>query len=463
VNTSTSHNRDQETTEKAERSLLGIALSDPDKTDEIVEVIPSSVVFASKQHRKIWDEITRQYSNGENIDAITIADAVGANVADLLEMQTSDAYYMSLASSAKLIIAKWMQRRAAAIARAIQSDIVENIDAATIIDRIQQRTFEIDKSLHVNQYDSIDDIASTALERILSIQGMEGGIIGAPSGYSELDALTAGWQNTDLTIIAGRPSMGKTAFALELAMNAAKQGYGCGIFSLEMGKYQLGQRMLTMVAQADAQRARTGSSTEEELKQIEKAYQTIKDYNIHIEDSSFMTPMRLRSVARKMVREKGVNLLIIDYLQLLTSGGLYDHNRENEIAFISRSLKGIAKDLDIPVLALAQLSRRIESRGDKVPMLSDLRESGQIEQDADNVIFVHRPEKFGIKYDEKERSTAGVAELHISKQRNGPIGVVRLAFHEKYASFHAIHEHTLPPREETPPVINYDDDDEPPF
>lgn len=428
------------TTKQAERALIGKVLSDPDVLHEVVELVPSSAVFSVSTHRKAWDQIVEFYNNGDSIDAVTVADATGIDAATLADMQTKDAFLMSAQSSAKLVQDKWMQRRTLEIADIIQRGQEENLAAPDILDKVQQQVYEIDEMLVYGNYTPLGTAGAEALARIESIVGSEDGLLGVPSGYSDLDALTAGWQDTDLTIVAGRPSMGKTAFALELAHHAASAGFPVGIFSLEMGETQLGQRLLTMIAKIDAHKARTGKVDTADLEGLRFAQKRMDKLRVYIDDTSGITPMRLRSISRKMILEHDVKLLIVDYLQLMTAGGKYS-SREQEVAFVSRSLKGIAKDWNIPVVALAQLNRGVEYRKEKVPTLADLRESGQIEQDADNVLFIHRPEYYGIEVDENGRSTAGIAEVHIAKQRNGPLGTVRLAFHKQYAGFHSLTEY----------------------
>ena len=252
--------------------------------------------------------------------------------------------------------------------------------------------------------------------------------------------MTGGWQKTDLIIIAARPSMGKTAFSLAVARNAAmhpEHSIGVAIFSLEMGAQQLAQRLLTSEARVDAQAARTGRLRDEDWPRLARAAGNLSAAPIYIDDTPGMSILELRAKCRRLKAEHEIGLVIVDYLQLMHgTTNSRSSNREQEIAQISRSLKSLAKELDVPVIALSQLSRAVESRGgDKRPQLSDLRESGSIEQDADLVAFIYRAERYGITVDEHGNSTEGTGEIIIGKQRNGPIGSVQLAFVNQYARF----------------------------
>jgi len=286
----------------------------------------------------------------------------------------------------------------------------------------------------------MSDVLKDTLARLESIHGKEGGITGTPSGFSRIDQMTGGWQNSDLIIVAARPSMGKTAFGLSCARNAAlhkDRPTGVAIFSLEMSSQQLAQRLLTSEARVDAQAARTGRLRDDDWPALARAAGRLSAAPIFIDDSPGLTVLELRAKCRRLKAEHDIGLIIVDYLQLMHgSVSNRNSNREQEIAHISRSLKSLAKELDVPVIALSQLSRAVETRGgDKRPMLSDLRESGSIEQDADVVLFIYRAERYGITVDENGNSTEGLAEVIVSKQRNGPIGDVSLAFITQHARF----------------------------
>lgn len=284
------------------------------------------------------------------------------------------------------------------------------------------------------------DVLKDTIARLESIHGREGGITGVPSGFSRLDQMTGGWQPSDLIIIAARPSMGKTALTLAMARNAAMNASkptGVVIFSLEMSAGQLAQRLLTSEARVDAQAARTGRLSDGDWPKLVRAAGRLSDAPIFIDDTPGLTALELRAKCRRLKAEHGIGLVVVDYLQLMHGSGMgKNSNREQEIAGISRSLKGLAKELNVPVIALSQLSRAVETRGgDKRPQLSDLRESGSIEQDADVVAFIYRAARYGITVDENGNSTEGLAEILVSKQRNGPIGDVTLAWVDQYARF----------------------------
>ncbi|MCW5894507.1 MAG: replicative DNA helicase, partial [Bacteroidetes bacterium] len=270
-----------------------------------------------------------------------------------------------------------------------------------------------------------------------SIHGKHSGVNGVPTGFRDLDTLTGGWQNSDLIIIAGRPSSGKTAFSLSLARNAAmhfEKPTGVCIFSLEMSTQQLVMRLLCAEAKVDAHAVRTGRLPEDDWKRLSIAAGKLANANIFIDDSASLGILELRAKARRLKAERNIGLVVVDYLQLM-QGPKSAENREKEISAISRSLKALAKELSVPVIALSQLSRAVESRTDKRPILSDLRESGAIEQDADVVAFVHRPEMYMDAESRDSSEMAGTAEIIVGKQRNGPIDDIKLAFVHRYARF----------------------------
>ena len=272
-------------------------------------------------------------------------------------------------------------------------------------------------------------------EQIEQLDKREGAISGVPAGFSKLDEMTAGFHNSEFIIIGGRPSMGKTALALSIARNAALDyKKSVGIFSLEMANYQLAMRMLCAEANVDSHRLRTGRLQPEEWRMLSRAVARLSPAPIHIDDSASLKILELRAKARRLKAEKDIDLLIIDYLQLIQ--GPAAEGRQQEISAISRSLKALAKELNIPVIALSQLSRAVEQRGgDKRPMLSDLRDSGAIEQDADLVLFIYRPEFYKEEFDADGNDLRGLAEILIEKQRNGPTGKIRLAFVDRYSKF----------------------------
>ena len=285
----------------------------------------------------------------------------------------------------------------------------------------------------------MSEVLKETLHRLESIHGRDGGITGVRTGFHRLDQMTSGFQRSDLIVVAARPSMGKTAFILRMARNAAldpKDKTAVAIFSLEMSAGQLAQRLLTAEARIDAQAARTGRLHDDDWPDLARAAGRLSQAPIFIDDTAGLGVLEIRAKARRLKAEHDIGLIVVDYLQLMHGSGDNRQNREQEIAQISRSLKALAKELDIPVIAVSQLSRAVETRGgDRRPMLSDLRESGSIEQDADVVAFIYRAERYGILVDDNGNSTEGLAEVIVGKQRNGPIGTVKLAWLDQYATF----------------------------
>ena len=300
----------------------------------------------------------------------------------------------------------------------------------SILDEAEQSIFSLTEQKDSKIYQHIEPILSSTVKRIEDMAANPGSIIGVPSGIIDLDKLTAGFQNGDLIIVAGRPSMGKTALALTIARNAAIENKSAtAIFSLEMSSDQLGQRLLTSEARVDNALVRRGSPNIK-WKNINIASGKLAQAPLYIDDTPALSILDLRSRARRLKREKNIELLIVDYLQLM-QGPKNSENRQNEISQITQSLKALAKELDIPVIALSQLSRAVEQRTKKEPLLSDLRESGAIEQDADVVIFLYRP----AVYDKEDQELKGLAYLIVAKQRNGPTGRVTATFIDTYARF----------------------------
>jgi len=310
-------------------------------------------------------------------------------------------------------------------------------DAFDLLDQAETAIFQISERRLKKSFVSMHKAVHDTIEVLESIHGKHSGVTGVPTGFPALDSLTGGWQNSDLIIIAGRPSSGKTAFALSLARNAAlhrEKPTPVGIFSLEMSTQQLVMRLLCAEAKVDAHAVRTGRLPEDEWKRLSTAAGRLTNSNIFIDDTAALGILELRAKARRLKAEKNVGLIVVDYLQLM-QGPRAAENREKEISAISRSLKALAKELNIPVVALSQLSRAIESRTDRRPILSDLRESGAIEQDADVVSFVHRPEMYADPNSEEGREVQGKAEIIVGKQRNGPTDDVPLVFVRRYARF----------------------------
>jgi replicative DNA helicase len=433
-----------------EKSVLGAMLIEREAIPQAIEVLPPEAFYANK-HQKIYAAILSLFERGNPVDLVTLTEELKRR--DQLE-DVGGSYYLTelttqVASAAnveyhariiaeKSLLRKMIETMTTIVGKAYDS----SADAFELLDEAESQIFQISDSQLRKAAAPMNEVVKDTFEHLEQIHGQEGGITGIPSGFPKLDDLTSGWQPSDLIIIAARPSMGKTAFSLACAQNAAthpERSTGVAVFSLEMGAQQLAQRMLTSEARVDAHKARTGRMNDEDWQHLARAAGKLSEASIFIDDTPGLSVLELRAKCRRLKAEHDIGLVVVDYLQLMQASGANlrsGANREQEIAHISRSLKGLAKELNLPVLALSQLNRAVENRGgDKRPQLSDLRESGSIEQDADVVAFIYRAERYGITVDEQGNSTEGIAEIIIEKQRNGPIGSVELAFVKQYARF----------------------------
>ncbi len=433
---------------EVEQSVLGAMLLETEAIARAVEVLPQHSFYDSR-HRKVYQAILSLFDRNNPVDLVTVSeelkrrgeleDVGGAYY--LTELTAKVATSANVEYHARIIAEKSLLRQFIEVASLLVGRAYEpGFDAFELLDEAEREIFQISDSQLRKSASPIKDIIKRTIERLESLHGREGGVTGVPSGFTRLDGMTGGWQPADLIIIAARPSMGKTAMSLSMARNAAlhpTNPVGVAYFSLEMSADQIAQRMLTSEARVDAQAARTGRMSQHDWSNLARAASTLANASIHIDDTPGLSILELRAKCRRLKAEHNIGLVIVDYLQLMHGSGLgRTSNREQEIAQISRSLKALAKELNVPVVALAQLSRAVETRGgDKRPMLSDLRESGSIEQDADVVAFLYRAERYGITVDENGNSTEGVGEVIIGKQRNGPIGTVEVAFVERYARF----------------------------
>ena len=431
-----------------EQSVLGAMLIEREAIPQAIEILPSEAFYLAK-HQRIYTAILSLFERGNPVDLITLTDELKRR--GELE-KVGGAYYLTeLTTRVDTAANVEFHSRIIAEKSLLRSVIVKmtdlvgkaydpSTDAFELLDASEREIFMISDTQLRKPATSMNDILKDTLSNLESVHGKEGGITGVPSGFTRLDDMTGGWQNTDLIIIAARPSMGKTAFSLAMARNAAlhpDRAAGVAIFSLEMGAQQLAQRLLTSEARVDAQAARTGRLRDEDWPRLARAAGRLSQAPIYIDDTPGLSALELRAKCRRLKAEYDIGLVVVDYLQLMQGSQVSRNaNREQEIAQISRSLKSLAKELNVPVLALSQLSRAVETRGgDKRPQLSDLRESGSIEQDADVVAFIYRAERYGITVDENGNSTEGMGEIIIGKHRNGPIGNVQLAFVNQYARF----------------------------
>ncbi|OGB87468.1 replicative DNA helicase [candidate division WOR-1 bacterium RIFCSPLOWO2_02_FULL_46_20] len=422
----------------AEQSVLGSILLDKNAIMRVVEILDADS-FYRDAHRFIYEVVLELFDKGEPVDLITVTDllrkagrldAVGGSVyvADLLNSVPTSAnvdYYAKIVEE-KSILRRLIEAGTNIVTNAFEER--ENVDQ--ILDQAEKTVFNIALKRVREGFSKIDTVIKGVLDKIDSLYDKKEAITGTPTGYPDLDRLTAGFQNSDLIIIAARPAVGKTAFALNIAQNAAiKYKLPVAIFSLEMSKEQLAQRMLCSEAEVDAQRLKTASLSDTGWKKLTRALGRLSEAPIYIDDSATLTSTELRAKARRLKIERGLGLVIVDYLQLMR-GRMRVENRVQEISEIARSLKTLARELEVPVVALSQLSRAVEQRTDRIPRLSDLRESGEIEQTADVVLFIHRE---GYYNPQSERGN--VAEIIIAKQRNGPVGTIELVFRKEIAKF----------------------------
>jgi len=449
-----------------EEQILGAMLLEKEAIAKVIEVLDDEA-FHAERNRKIYQAIIALFDRSEPADSITVAEelrrrgqleSVGGEVY-LVELTMKVTSGANVEYHARIVLEKALMRKLIIESGAIAGRAFSQTeDAFDQLDQAEQAIFKISQWRLKRNFVSMDRAVHDTLEMLESIHGKHEGVTGVPTGFRELDTLTGGWQNSDLIIIAGRPSAGKTALALSLASNASmhkSKPTTVGIFSLEMSIQQLIMRLLCAEARVDAHAVRTGRLPEDDWKRLSIAAGRLAKSNLFIDDSAGLGVLELRAKARRLKVEHNVGLVIVDYLQLM-QGPKNAENREKEISAISRSLKALAKELDIPVIALSQLSRAVEGRTDKRPILSDLRESGAIEQDADVVAFVHRPEMYVDPKSEKAEEVRGRAEIIVGKQRNGPIDDVTLSFVPRYARFENL---ALPSFEALAPGPA----DEPPF
>jgi replicative DNA helicase len=422
---------------EAERSILGAILLDNAVCNQAIELLRRDDFFLDS-HRRIFDKMVALSERLMPIDLITLSDELRR--AGEFEQIGGATYIASLIDGvprtdtiepyAKLVKQKSMLRKLISASQQIVSlAFEEEDDADVIIDKAEHMIFEIAEDRVRQGFQYIGDVAHRRLEQIEQMAGRPEMITGVPTGFTDFDRMTSGLQRQELIVIAARPSMGKTAQALNMAQYAAKNANVVGIFSLEMSAEQLVSRLLCSEARVDAHRLRTGYLNREEWARLADALRRLCETKVFIDDSAAVSVMEMRAKCRRLKAEHGLDMLIVDYLQLMAGRGRIE-SRQQEVSQISRDLKGLAKELDIPVVALSQLSRAPEQRSEHKPQLSDLRESGAIEQDSDVVCFIYREELYNPT-DENQ----GTAELIIGKQRNGPTGMVPLAFLKEFTRF----------------------------
>ncbi len=434
-----------------EEAVLGAAMLEKDAFSIIIDIVrPES--FYVDGHQLIFKAMLELFEKTIPIDLLTLHDkltsmgeieAVGGS-SYLAALTSKVASAANIEYHARIIAQKYIQRELIRVSTDIIRDSYEDTtDVFDLLDKAEQGLFTITEQNMNKGYEGMNTLAGKALKMIESLLGRKEGLTGITSGFPALDRVTSGWQRTDLIVIAARPAMGKTSFTLALARNAAmnhttEKPFPVAFFSLEMSKLQLVQRLISLEAEISGSSLRGGQLTDDELKRLHLAVEKLSDAPIYIDDSPGLNIFELRAKCRRLKMQHDIQIIIIDYLQLMSGGGDGKNggNREQEISQISRSLKALAKELNVPVIALSQLSRAVESRGgNKRPQLSDLRESGAIEQDADIVSFIYRPEYYQITEDEEGNSTKNVGEIIIAKHRNGALEDVRLKFVGEYAKF----------------------------
>ena len=436
---------------EAEQAVLGAMLLDQDASLRGVELLDDSV-FYREGHRRLFRAMRRLIERRVVIDHITLRDelerkteleAAGGEVylAELLDAAVTAA---NLEAHAAIVREKATLRQLIETSTAIVSQAYAGaLPANELLDEAESRIFQISQFRNAEGFSRLKEMLWPTMERIEKLHQAGKQVTGVPSGFKDLDEMTTGFQPNDLIIVAARPSMGKTAFCLNLAAHAAEAGKGVALFSLEMSKESLVQRLLCAEARVDSQRVRRGALSDTDFTMLARAAGVLSNCPIWIDDTPALTLLEMRSKARRLRMENDVALIVVDYLQLMRSPA-YAENRVQEISDISRSLKALARELEVPVIALSQLSRASEQRGgDRKPILSDLRDSGAIEQDADLVLFIHRPEMYE-PMDKDGNSNEGRAELIVAKHRNGPTGHLDLYFHKQFTRFASMSDREAP-------------------
>ena len=432
---------------EVERAVIGALLIDKDAYSIVCETLkPES--FYEPRNKIIYEAIQQLSMNEQPVDVLTVVDQLSktgqleevggpAYIADISSHVVSSAH---IDYHSRIVAQKYLARQLIQFASDVETKAFdETINVDDLMQHAEGALFEISQKNLKKDYTQIDPVVAQAVKVIQEAAKNKDGLTGISSGYHGLDDKTSGWQSSDLVIIAGRPAMGKTAFALSMAKNiAADNQVPMAFFSLEMSNQQLVNRLISNACEIDSKKILNGQLQPDEWDRLDKRINNLLGAPLYVDDTPGLSVFELRTKARRLVREHGVKIIMIDYLQLMNANGMRFSSRQEEVSTISRSLKGLAKELDIPILALSQLNRGVESREGlegKRPQLSDLRESGAIEQDADMVLFVHRPEYYRIFQDDKGRDLHGMAEIIIAKHRKGATGDVLLTFRGEYTRF----------------------------
>lgn len=429
---------------EAERSVLSSILLNDENLSLVIDLL-EPIDFYSQQHQELYQSIVDLAKTGKRIDLLTLQnhleskqklDFIGG-LTYLLELQEDIPSIGLIAQHASIIKEKRILRDLITSAANIITSCYDSkqSDIDNILDSAEKNVFQISTKRSAPSFVQLDVWLKKTFQHLANVKGLREGVTGAPTGFTKFDEMTSGMQKGDLLILAARPSMGKTILAMNIAANAAKAGFAVGVFSLEMSAEQLVLRMLSSESKIPQQRIRNALISDEEWVDLTNTAAKLAEIPIYIDDTPSISIMELRAKARKLKAKSDIKLLVIDYLQLLHGNGKHE-NRTQEISEISRSLKALAKELDVPILALSQLSRQLESRMDKRPLLSDLRESGAIEQDGDVIFFIYRDSVYNPETEHPE-----LTEVIIGKQRNGPIGTVHVKFSGETTSFEDITDH----------------------
>lgn len=452
-----------------EKRVLGAMLIDPEAIPKVMEALePTS--FYLKGHQAIYESMLHLFKANEPVDTVTVFEElskqkkidVAGGAPYLTELSQNISSGANVEYHAEIVKEKALLRELITISHQIASSAYQGEgDAYEILDQGEHQIFEISQKRMKKSYTTMDDAIKETINHIELLHSDEYKKLAVPTGFYDLDEILGGFQKSDFVIVAARPSMGKTALALTLARNAAVQhNVPIALFSLEMSTVQLVTRLICAEGRLNAHQVRTGKLPAEDARQIAISGGKLKKAPLFIDDSPAQSILEVRAKCRRLKSEHKIGMVMIDYLQLM-QGPARSESREREISQISQSLKALAKELEIPVIALAQLNRAVEARTDKRPLLSDLRESGSLEQDADVVMFINRPEYYGIETYEDGSSTEGISEIIVAKHRNGPTGLVKLRFVKDYARFENLEifrdEKQIPQNAGTKPVPKNED------
>lgn len=428
-----------------EQAVLGAMMLEKEAVNQAIDILKPAM-FYKEVHSEIFASIQDLFSKAEPIDILTVTNELKSR--GKLDF-VGGPYYISqltnrVASSAnvefhaRIIAQKFIQRELIRISSDIIHDAFEDTtDVFDLLDKAEQSLFAVSEENLRKGSDSMQALVSQAIENIEEAGRQEGMVSGVPSGFTRLDRLTSGWQKSDLIVLAARPGMGKTAFVLSMARNiAVDHKMPVAVFSLEMSALQLVTRLISSETELEAEKLKKGQLENYEYEQLNSKVNALIDAPMYIDDTPALSIFELRAKSRRLKAQHDIQMIVIDYLQLMSAAGSDAGNREQEISTISRSLKSLAKELNVPIIALSQLNRSVETRGgSKKPLLSDLRESGAIEQDADMVCFIYRPEYYNMTEDEDGAPTKGMGQIIIAKHRNGPLDEIKLKFIGKFAKF----------------------------